>query len=85
MTMIMWFACPHQFTEIYFIVRVGLIKNENDVIFSEDLTVDFSEDSVVYECCLFSMLQLNFQKFKFSNPVQFAAFVQQLCTILKRS
>ena len=30
LTMIMWFACPHQFTEIYFIVRVGLIKNEND-------------------------------------------------------
>ena len=27
--------------------------------------------------------QLNFQKF--SNPVQLAAFIQQLCTILKRS
>ena len=46
--------------------------------FSEDLTE-------VYECCLFSMLQLNFQKFKFSNPVQLAAFILQLCTILKRS
>ena len=57
LTVIMWFACPHLFTEIYF------IKSWTDQVWK--------------------WLQLNFQEF--SNPVQLAAFLQQLWTILKKS